>query len=68
MSDEVKNKTRSAPLLDALHSASELLSAAAHSLDAVATGAALIDAHQAFLLCHALRAAKATVDSLIPDV
>ena len=55
------------PAADALHSASELLSAAAHSLDAVATGIALIDAHQAFLLCHALRAAKATVDSLIPD-
>ena len=55
------------PAADALHSASELLSAAAHSLDAVATGTALIDAHQAFLLCHALRAAKATVDSLIPD-
>ena len=55
------------PAADALHSASELLSAATHSLDAVATGTALIDAHQAFLLCHALRAAKATVDSLIPD-
>ena len=37
------------PAVHALHSASELLSAAAH---------------QAFLLSHALRAVKATVDAL----
>ena len=51
---------------DALNSASEILSAAAHSLEAAATGVCIIDAHQAFLLCHALRAAKATVDALTP--
>ena len=49
---------------DALNSASDILSAAAHSLEAAATGACIIDAHQAFLLCHALRTAKATVDAL----
>ncbi|WP_019411764.1 DUF3077 domain-containing protein [Pseudomonas psychrophila] len=57
--------TPNIPAIDALHSASELLPAAVHSLDAATTGTALIDAHQAFLLCHALRATKATVDSLI---
>ena len=40
--------------------------AATHTLDEAATGSTRIDAHQAFLLCHALRAAKATIDSLIP--
>ena len=50
------------PAADALHSASELLSAVAHTLDAAAAGTTHIDAHQAFVL----RAAKATVDSLIP--
>jgi hypothetical protein len=54
------------PAADALHSASELLSAVAHALDAAATGITQIDAHHAFVLHHALRAAKATVDSLIP--
>ncbi len=44
------------PAVHALHSASELLSAA--------TGTLCIDAHQAFLLSHALRAVKATVDAL----
>jgi hypothetical protein len=52
------------PAVHALHSASELLSAAAHTLDAAATGTLCIDAHQAFLLSHALRAVKATVDAL----
>lgn len=53
------------PAVDALHSASELMSAVAHSLDSAATGSTCIDAHHAFLLCHALRAAKATVDALV---
>lgn len=56
--------TPNIPATDALHSASELLSAVACTLDAAATGTTCIDAHQAFLLCHALRAAKATVDAL----
>ncbi|MGO2287834.1 DUF3077 domain-containing protein [Pseudomonas lundensis] len=52
------------PAVHALHSASELLSAATHTLDAAATGTLCIDAHQTFLLSHALRAVKATVDAL----
>ena len=58
--------TANIPATDALHSASELMSAVAHSLDAAAGGTLQIDAHQACVLHHALRAAKATVDSLIP--
>ena len=58
--------TPNIPATDALHSASELLSAVAHTLDAAATGILQIDAHQAFVLNHALCAAKATADSLIP--
>ena len=58
--------TSNIPATDALHSASELLYAVAHTLDAAAAGTTHIDAHQAFVLHHALRAAKATVDSLIP--
>ena len=48
--------TADIPATHALHSACELLSAA--------TGTRCIDAHQAFLLSHALRAVKATVDAL----
>lgn len=59
--------TADIPATHALHSACELLSAATHTLDAAATGTLCIDAHQAFLLCHALRAVKATVDALGQD-
>ena len=59
--------TPNIPAVDALHSASELISAATHALDAAAMGTTCIDAHQAFLLSYALRSAKATVDALSQD-